>query len=183
MNSSSDQELVKRCLKGEIKAFEILVNRYQKSIFNIVLRITRDYDEAEDITQNVFIKIYENLSNFKMNFQFSSWIYRIAVNESLNSLKVRKVYEPLNNTATPSFESSQNREDSNKLQFKLQRAIAALDPSYRVVIILKHFQECSYKAIATILELPEKTVKSRLYTARQLLRDALVKEELIPNEG
>ena len=87
MNEKDDAVLVRECLQGNPQAFGILVDRYQMVIFNLAYRICNNYNDADDITQTVFIKVYENLRKYKSRYKFFSWLYRIAVNEALNMVK------------------------------------------------------------------------------------------------
>jgi RNA polymerase sigma-70 factor (ECF subfamily) len=177
----SDKELVERCLTGSKQAFGVLVDRYQKVIFNVAYRMVNDYDAAEDITQSVFVKGFEKMNSFNPKFKFFSWLYRIAVNESLNHIKQRKRMEELSPGLTSKGKSPEQAYSEVELSEKMQDALMELDPSYRMVIVLKHFRDCSYKEMSYALQVPEKTVKSRLFTARQLLRGVLVKRGIVGN--
>lgn len=182
MNDKDDIVLVNECLRGNSQAFEILVDRYQKVIFNLAYRICNDYSDAEDITQSAFIKVYRNLGKYNNRYKFFSWLYRIAINEALNMMKIRKNTEQLNDHKTavePSPESQFQQSETDRL---IQNALLSLKSEYRVVIVLKHFQNFSYLDIAHILKISEKKVKSRLYTARQLLGEVLIRRGIIYNE-
>ena len=178
MDVDIDIELVKQCLKGNTKAFEQIVDKYQKPIFNVAYRITSDYDEAEDITQSVFIKVFENLSKFDFRFKFFSWLYRIAINESLN---VHNQIRPTDTIGDHVRCHDRNPEDilqDKQRNQTIETAIQRLPEDYRIVIILRHFQNLSYSEIAGILHVQEKTVKSRLFSARQQLKDLLIKTDI-----
>lgn len=168
-----DNMLVEQCLNGRKDAFERLVERYQKLILNLTFRMCGDSDDAEDITQSVFLKAYDSLSRFDPTYKFYSWIYRIAMNESINHVKkksrtIRTEVDLIINEQTPEDIYAQN-----ELSSQIQAALMKLDPVYRAVIVLQHFRHCSYEEIATILEIPVRTVRSRLYSARELLRKIL----------
>ena len=170
-----DNILVEQCLNGRKDAFERLVERYQKLILNLSFRMCGDFDDAEDITQSVFLKAYNGLSRFDPAHKFYSWMYRIAMNESINHVKKKSQTQ---RAEADLFVDNQTPEDiyaRNELSSRIQAALMRLDPMYRAVIVLRHFRHCSYEEIATILEIPVKTVKSRLFSARKLLRDILVK--------
>lgn len=170
-----DAALVRECLAGNTKAFEALVDKYQKVIFNVAYRMINNYDDAEDITQSVFIKVYEKLNIFNPKFKFFSWLYRMAVNESLNYLNQKKRTEILNADSIVSKEKTPEEIYTElELSEKIQDALMELDPDHRILIVLRHFQDCSYKEMSYILDIPEKTVKSRLFTARQLLKTVLI---------
>ncbi len=171
-----DRLLVQQCLKGSKNAFELLLDKYHKIIFNLAYRMTGQSDDAEDITQTVFIKTYDKLDSFDPKYQFYSWLYRIAVNESLNFLKAKRKYEELDSDMITGGKNPEECCLDNELGLRIQAAIMELDPRYRILILLNHFRNCSYKEIAQTLDIPERTVKSRLYTARQLLKDIFLKK-------
>jgi RNA polymerase sigma-70 factor (ECF subfamily) len=175
----SDEDLVEQILSGKRKAFETLVERYQKTIFNVAYRSTKNYDDSQDITQAVFIKAFENLPNFNPTYRFFSWLYRIAVNESINYINQRKQLKRLDGEVITDNTSLDEKFAKEELTNEIQNALMEIDMNYRIVIILKHFQSCSYKEISYILDIPEKTVKSRLYSARQMLKVVLQKKGAI----
>jgi len=171
-----------RIVKGDREAFEAIVERYQKPIFNVAYRMVNDYEDAMDITQLSFIKAYENLDKYDPSHKFFSWLYRIAVNESLNHVSKRKrqtrlAYDPGSSCGfgrqdyTPEDVVEQSETD-----VLLQSALTQLKFDYRLVVILRHFLSLSYREIGDIIDVPEKTVKSRLFTGRQLLKDILVEQ-------
>ena len=174
MSELSDQAIVRRVLAGETAAFAFLVDRYERVVFNAAYRITSDRQDAEDVTQTVFMKVFENLRVYNPRYRFYSWMYRIAVNEALN-------HQARNQTRTVvDLEESRvgGEEDrsfeAKELEEQVQEAIYALDPGDRALVVLKHFQGFSYDEIGYILDLPVRKVKSRLYTARQRLKDQLI---------
>ncbi len=167
--------LVKLTLKGDLRAFEELVDRYQKVLYNTVLRIVQNADEAEDVTQTGFVKAYEHLVEYKPQHKFFSWLYRIVVNESLNALRRRKETQEIDSGLMASVKDpAETYEDSEREEY-VDKALQLLSPENRAVVVLRHFQDLTYKEIGQILDIPEKTVKSRLFTARQLLKDRLLK--------
>jgi RNA polymerase sigma-70 factor (ECF subfamily) len=170
-----DEILVRRCLEGDSVGFEGLLQRYEKPVFNVALRMVGDRDEARDVTQAVFLKVYRSLTSFDPGQRFFSWVYRIAVNESLNALGRRRVADPLDADALQSGgrDPAESAEASERC-IAVRKALMGLAPDHRAVIVLRHFADCSYAEIARILDLPEKTVKSRLFTARQQLKQGLV---------
>ncbi|MBI4548248.1 MAG: sigma-70 family RNA polymerase sigma factor [Ignavibacteriae bacterium] len=172
----SDVEIVQQCLNGHKNAFRFIVQRYHKTIFNAAFRILNDYDDATEVTQSVFVKAYENLYTFNKRYKFFSWLYRIAVNESLNFLGQRKHTDEVDESIISRDKTPYESYDDLEIQDKIQNALMRLNLDYRVVIVLCHFQDLSYKEISYVLDIPEKTVKSRLFTARQLLRGLLMKE-------
>jgi len=171
-----DAVLVERAAAGDESAFERLVERYQGKLFRVALRMLGDYDEARDATQTAFIKAYQKLASFNRQFRFFSWIYRILLNECLNRQRDRRPHEPLApelaaaGTPLETLESSERRR-------RVQDAVLRLGMEYREVIVLRHFADLSYEEVAATLGIPEKTVKSRLYTARQRLMELLFEEK------
>ncbi len=174
MNEESDQQLVRACLKGETKAFEQIVSRYQKPLFNAAYRIVDDRDESEDILQNAFIKAYGSLKSYNPSYKLFSWLYRITVNEALNVLNSKKRFDGLPQDLRSSDKQSDEILQEDERSKALDNAIRELKLEYRLVIILNHFHDRSYTEMSYILNIPEKTVKSRLFSARSMLREILV---------
>lgn len=176
MDKPSSESLVARILEGETSAFERIVDENEQTIFNLAYRMVHNYEDARDITQSVFIKAYENLHSYNPSFKFFSWLYRIAINECLNHNSKRRKSEEL--TWDPPVRAH-NPEDQlalNETSAQISAALMKLKATYRTVLVLKHFNDFSYKEIGEILQIPEKTVKSRLFTARQLLKEQLVEQ-------
>jgi RNA polymerase sigma-70 factor, ECF subfamily len=173
MNECSDGELVRRCCSGDRGAFEALVVRYEKPVFNAALRMLHDREDARDVVQTVFLKVYEHLAEYDPSHKFYSWIYRIALNESINALHRRRPRGTLDPEMADSAPGPEDTVRSRQLGDGMSAAVMSLREEYRAVIVLRHFVGCSYEDMATILEVPEKTVKSRLFSARQLLRTAM----------
>lgn len=169
-----DRTLVRRCLEGDIVAFEGLLGRYEAPVFNLALRMLGNREDARDVTQSVFLKAYRGLETFDLDQRFFSWIYRIAVNESLNALDRRRATAPLadDRLATTDHGPAESAESAER-QVAVRSALMHLAPDHRAVIVLRHYVGCSYAEMARILEVAEKTVKSRLYSARQQLKEAL----------
>jgi RNA polymerase sigma-70 factor (ECF subfamily) len=177
MSEDDDVTLVRQCIEGNDGAFETLVDRYQARIFNAVLRVVRDYDDARDVAQTVFVKTYENLRRYDPAYKFFSWIYRIAMNESLNFVALRGRHDRvLNGPVPPTVTSDTDVHREAVANRDLNDALGRLKPEHRSVIVLKHILGCSYREMSVILELPQRTVKSRLYTARESLRKLLTAE-------
>lgn len=173
MNKPDDLELVRRSSKGDTQSFATLVERYEKPVYNAAYRMLSNADDAKDVTQTVFLKAYENLGKFDPRFRFFSWIYRIALNESVNLLNKRSRTESLARepeTETGGPDDAMEQEIRNR---QIQSALMTIKSDYRAVIVLKHFLDCNYVEISQILDIPEKKVKSRLYSGRQLLKEAL----------
>ena len=164
-----DRALIKRCLEGERDAAGGLVDRYQKRLFNVALRMLYNVQDAEDVTQTVFLNAFLELRTYNPRYKFFSWIYRMTVNESLNMLKRRKPTVTLDDEfdiRAPGAAPDRAAE----VQDRVGKALMSLKPDDRAVVVLRHFVSFSYQEIADVLEVPARTVKSRLYTARERLR-------------
>jgi RNA polymerase sigma-70 factor, ECF subfamily len=172
--TNTDAELMHRTLHGDPEAFAMLVSRYEKPIYNLALRMLGDRDDAADVMQTVFIKAYQRSDRYDPAHAVFSWLYRIAVNESINLINRRKRRRGAT-VDLPSTGSSPE-DDLGEVERReyIQRALSAMTLEHRIVIVLKHLLLLSYRDIAQILDIPEKTVKSRLFTARQVLRDRLL---------
>ena len=176
MGMDSDTKLVRRCLAGESDVFTVLIDKYQKPIFNAAYRLTSGYDDACEITQSVFVKAFEKLDTYNSDYAFFSWLYRIVINESLNYIKQQqRLSGNLRHLSARSIGPVEDME-SLELDDMIQQTLHQLEYNYRIVIVMKHFIGFSYREMSRILDLPEKTVKSRLYTARQLMKDILTDE-------
>jgi RNA polymerase sigma-70 factor (ECF subfamily) len=172
MASEDDTQLIAECLRGDASAFEPLVTKYQRVLFNVALRMLNDYEDARDVTQVTFLKAYQKLHTYDRRHKFFSWLYRILVNESLNALRGRKPQEALDARLAASngpLEAAQAAE----LSERIQAALRLLPMEQRAVVVLRHFAGLSYGEMALALRLPEKTVKSRLFTARRRLGELL----------
>ena len=179
MTEDDDATLVRRCREGDRTAFEQLVVRYQKPVFNAALRLLRDPEDARDVAQTTFLKVYEHLGDYNPSFKFYSWIYRIAINESLNALGSRKPCEGLNGEEADTAPGPDRQLEGEQTGQAIEEALMRIKPELRAVVVLRHFMQLSYQDMGDILLLPEKTVKSRLYSARQLLRDRLLQRGAI----
>ena len=173
MDDNEDLKLVSESRQGMRDSFERLLLRYERSIFNAAYRILRDYEDARDVTQNVFLKAFQNLQHFDGKHRFFSWIYRIALNESINLSKSRRRFDGAEDTRSEVRNTPENLLSRKELGEVVESALMSLEFDYRVLIVLRHFNHCSYQEMGEILELPEKTIKSRLFTARTLLRGIL----------
>lgn len=165
--------LMERCAKGDRRAFETLLTRYQKPVYNAAYRMLHSPDDARDVTQTVFLKVFEHLDQFDPQRRFFSWVYRITLNESINWLKRANRFGPVADDIQDSSDGPERAAGNEQLGEGMQAALMTISADYRQVVILKHVLGCSYREISDILEIPEKTVKSRLYSARQLLREHL----------
>ena len=178
VDNDVDQALVARYRDGDKDAFAELVVRYQRPIYNAAFWILRSADDARDVAQDVFLRVAEHLDEFDGQHRFFSWIYRIAVNESSDRLQQRKRTCNWEDGAACEQDADWDSQPdalagNGQLHDAVQASLMELKQEYRAVIVLRHFSECSYEQMAEILHIPEKTVKSRLYSARQSLREKL----------
>lgn len=174
-DEQSDEQLVRESLKDKDK-FALLVERYEQKLLRYIKRLTGHYnDQAEDILQEVFIKIYRNLNNFDPSLKFSSWAYRIAHNESINHIRKKKETTPIETDDTETanliniLESDTNiqEETSQKeLATKIRQVIYKLPKKYRDVIILYYLEDKDYQEISDILKKPTGTVGTLLSRAK-----------------
>ena len=178
MNKPDDKELMERCVKGDRQAFETLLVRYEKPVYNAAYRMLHNADDARDVTQTVFLKVYENLDQYDPAHRFFSWVYRIALNESINWLKKSNRQQALDYDTADQGDGPEAMASDEQLGEGMEAALMRISSDYRAVIILKHVLGCSYVEISEVLDIPEKKVKSRLYTARQLLQERLTQQGL-----
>lgn len=174
MKEDDDPALVQRCREGDRHAFERLVVRYQRPVFNAALRMLHDPQDALDVAQTTFLKAFEHLTDYDPRFKFYSWIYRIAVNESLNALGSRRPFQELDGAEPDEAPGPEREAEGEQTRREIEAALRRISPELRSVIVLRHFMQLSYQDMADILQVPEKTVKSRLYSARQILREQLL---------
>lgn len=172
-SQQDDLKCVRRCLEGDVEAFGELVERYQVTVFNAVYRMVRHYEDAREITQAVFLKAFRNLESFDLDRRFFSWLYRIAMNESINFNAARRPAEEIPETLPSPGRSPEDLLEASEIERHVGSALLTLTPDYRAVVVLRHFMDCSYLEAAEILQIPEKTVRSRLFSARRVLREAL----------
>ena len=145
----------------------------QKPIYNAAYRMLGSREEAADVTQTTFLKVFENIQRFDPKYRLFSWTYRIAMNESIDQLKRSKRTEPLREAPVSDSRSPQEKAAQSQLADEVQATLMELNDDHRAVITLRHFSDCSYEDISRILEIPEKTVKSRLFSARRQLKEKL----------
>lgn len=189
--SDDDLQTVVAAQGGDLDAFETLVLKYQKRMLNIAFRITNDRDDAVEVVQDAFVAAYRNLRDFRRESRFSTWLTAITVNRSKNRLKqVRSLRArvpvsldtPLRTSDgqllsdPPSGEPSVlDRLEQQDVQNRVQDCIQALDPEFREVIVLRDMQDLAYEEIGAVLKLAIGTVKSRLFRAREAVKECLKK--------
>jgi RNA polymerase sigma-70 factor (ECF subfamily) len=173
---NDDVALVERCRNGDRAAFTELVIRYQRPVYNAAFWILRKPEDANDVAQTVFLKVVEQIDDYDPRYRFFSWIYRIAVNESLNLLRRNGHEEALDDEMEFADRESANPEwqlDAKERAERVHRALFEVSTTDRTVLMLRHFGELSYDEIAHVLDIDGKTVKSRLFDARHRLRERL----------
>ena len=189
--TDEDYELVSSCKKGDVDAFEVLVKKHQRRMLNIAYRMIGNYEEACEIVQDAFVSAYRNLKGFKGKSKLSTWLYTIVMNLSKNRLKQLKtqlhrekfsIDNPiLTNDGQIKVEpassepSALEKLEKRDVQQKVQGCINSLDDEFREVLILRDIQGFSYGEISDLLKAPEGTVKSRLFRAREAVKDCLKK--------
>ena len=180
----SDGELIANAISGREDGFEELVRRYQKPITGYVFRIVSDYDSALDVTQEVFIKVYNSLHRYSSEYKFSTWLYRIAHNAAIDHLRRNSInpqsLETENADGTyqiqiesPNRSPEQDREIS-EWRTEIGQVIKRLPDAYKQLILLRHASDLSYDEIAEVTGLPLGTVKNRLFRAREMMRQIMI---------
>lgn len=172
----SDEELIRLSQKGDLKAFGILVERYQRRVFTVAYGLVHDADEAQDLTQESFIRAYHAIETFRGSARFYTWIYRITVNLCMDHFR-RQGAERSHLAAEQSMDSDPLTPDlvaaQHEMSQAVHQAIQALPPDQRAVIILRELEGLSYKEIARVMGSSIGTVMSRLFYARKRLRELL----------
>ena len=188
VGSLSDVDLITRSISGLEDSFEELVRRYQRPIAGYVFRLIGDYESSLDVTQEVFIKVYNSLERYRSDYKFSTWLYRIAHNAAIDHLRRNSINtqsietESADGTYQLQLESplpspEQNRERS-EWKAEIKAVIRLLPPAYRELIVLRHSQDLSYDEIAEVMGLPLGTVKNRLFRAREMMREIFLQRGL-----
>lgn len=180
----SDRELVAIAVDGFDGSFEELVRRYQRPISAYVYRMVGNYESALDLTQEIFIKVYNSLSRYRAEFKFSTWIYKIAHNAAVDHLRRTATREqslvlgPEGDTFDLPLESArlspEQESEQKERRGEIEAVVRALPANYRELIILRHSQDLSYEEIVEVTGLPLGTVKNRLFRAREMMRQQFV---------
>jgi RNA polymerase sigma-70 factor (ECF subfamily) len=161
--------------KQDPEAFGVLAQRYQDRLFNFLYRMTGNRHDAEDLAQEVLIRVYRALPRFRTELPFRPWLYKIATNVAINHLKARRVTVELEDVhpSKAAFASPGASAESRETQRAVGQAIEDLPETYRAVILMRHIEELSYEEIAQALDVPLGTAKVRLHRARLLLQEKL----------
>lgn len=158
---------------------ELLLSHYDKPVYNAAFRMLGNRDDAADVTQNAFMKAFENIRNFNPAHRFFSWIYRITINEAIDQLKRRERLQQVDVELIDENAAPLQQVNADQVNEELQSALLALSDDHRSVIVLHYFCDCDYRQIGATLDIPEKTVKSRLFSARQQLKLRLARHGII----
>jgi RNA polymerase sigma-70 factor (ECF subfamily) len=184
LNVITDGDLVVRAIHGREDGFEELVRRYQRPIAAYVYRMVGDYDSALDLTQEVFIKVYNSLGRYRPEYKFSTWIYKIAHNSAVDHLRR---YSTREQSLTGESEGTQyelpiecdkptpeQESERRERRAEIESVVDSLSPAYRELVVLRHSHDLSYDEIAEVMALPLGTVKNRLFRAREMMRQQFV---------
>jgi RNA polymerase sigma-70 factor (ECF subfamily) len=174
MDAPSDRDLILDTRRGNAAAFGELVIRHQTSVFNVCYRILHERADAEDMSQETFLRAHARLHSFDVERPFGPWIRRVAANVCLNHLESQKVTVELDDEKdADESQNPQGRLEVRERSEQIRAALASLPVNYRTVIELRHYQELSYDEIASELKIPLSDVKSNLFRARKLLAEKL----------
>jgi RNA polymerase sigma-70 factor (ECF subfamily) len=187
LEATADSELVARSISGCEDGFEELVRRYQRPIAAYIYRMVNDYEAALDLTQDVFIKVYNSLGRYRAEYKFSTWIYRIAHNASVDHIRRRAAAHGQSRTAAlqgetcelPIASAELNPEqgwEREERRAEIETIVRELPTSYRELIILRHSHDLSYDEISEVMNLPLGTVKNRLFRAREMMRSKFIQK-------
>lgn len=193
--SENEKLLLAKAKKGDIGAFELLIEKHQKFVFNIALKMIGNYDDASELAQEALIKVFKSIGSFKEEASFSTWVYRITTNVCLDELRKRK-----NRNITYIDEDIMTEDgeikreivdlnplpdavaENNELKKAVNAAIMALSEEHRIVVVMRDINGMSYEEIAKAINCPEGTVKSRINRARQTLKEILQKNKELFDE-
>ena len=183
----TDEALVRSILSGDRERFELLVERYQTRLVNYLYRMVRNLEEAHDLTQEVFIRVYQALDRYDSQYRFSTWLFRVAQNAAIDVIRKRRIQlVPLTRRTDDGSDATVDLElpdgqpsaldalQGRELEGSIRSAIDALPWEYRELILLRHYGELAYEEIAEVKAMPLGTVKNKLFRARQLLKQVLL---------
>jgi RNA polymerase sigma-70 factor, ECF subfamily len=186
IGSLSDAELISTAISGREASFEEIVRRYQRPIVSYIYRMLGNQDSALDVSQEVFIKVYNSLSKYSPEYKFSTWIYKIAHNAAIDFIRRNSHYtqslELENEDGTFEFQIESKRptpeqeRERTEWRTEIEGVVNRLPNGYKELILLRHSQDMSYDEIAEITNLPLGTVKNRLFRAREMMREMFVEK-------
>jgi RNA polymerase sigma-70 factor (ECF subfamily) len=181
MTEAQPSWLISECIAGNEAAIEMFVRQYETGVFRLALSIVGDQAEANEITQETFISALRSLNSYQETKSLKAWLYTIALNHSRSHLRKRKTLERLRTTLNSIFRVETQKQTlpeesaiQNEKEAEIWKALNKLDESFRIVVILRYFHELSINEISKILSINEGTIHSRLHTARERLRNALI---------
>lgn len=193
--SYGEKELIDRAKKGDVNAFEQLIEGCQKKVFNIAFRMLGNIDDASELSQEVFLKAYKSIKNFKGDSLFNTWIYKVTTNTCLDELRKRKNKKVVSLDEDIEFAGNEIKRqirdnspgpevavENNELKRVVGDSISMLSEEYKTVIVLRDIHGFSYEEISRIIKCPEGTVKSRISRARQALKKILQQKKELINE-
>ena len=184
MAHPSDEELVERVKRGDPRAFQVLVDRHKRMVFNIAWRMLRNREDAEDAAQEAFLRAFRSMHTFRGEVKFSSWLYQITVNVCLSSVESAHAKQTFVELEEETDEADPHLMDGGlspedivtrgDFGERIRALVGTLPPMYQSVITLYYIEERSYQEVAEILEIPLGTVKTHLHRAKGLLRRSIV---------
>lgn len=184
-----DEELISYIVKGKTELFSVIIDRYQSKVFSTAYNYTHDQEEARDLTQEIFIKLYNNLQSYKNKASFSTWLYRIAVNRCIDWTRKKKlqtvssIYDSgdeeidIYDTIADSGGGPEEALIKQENEVYIRKVVEDLPEIYKTVIILYYFEDFSPQEISDITDIPKRTIETRLYRGKNLLKLRL--EELL----
>ena len=183
MNSTANSVLIKKARRGDGHAFGMLIENHERFVYNIVYRITGNFEDARDVSQEAFIKAFKNFSSYDESSAFSTWIYRIAVNTAIDHVRKKKRENNVSLEDYITDEKGENHKSSveekivsDERMSDIIKALNALDEDFKTVVVLRDIEGMEYSQISEIIGCPEGTVKSRLSRARGKLRQIINKD-------
>ena len=179
----NEKTVIRRAAHGDTAAFEQLVTAYQGNVYRSALRMCGSAAAAEDVAQEAFLAAWRNLPQFRGDSRFSTWLYKLTTHAAIDYLRREKRHEVSDIddvTVADDASNPQETAERREAQSAVRRALMALSPEYREIVLLRYMQELSYEEISSLLKLPPGTVKSRLSRAKGQLRDILQRSGNIP---
>ena len=170
-----DENIIARVLQGDRNAYALLVDRYKDRVFSLVIGIVRNQELAEELAQDVFLKVYKSLKKFRKDSSFSTWIYRIAYNTAISETRKKKqptrsFDEQLERTSTLSVEEYEGEETNEQRQILLEKALKELVPEEKLILMLYYFEDKSVDEISVAIGLTQSNVKVKLFRLRNKLK-------------
>ena len=183
-DADDEAAIVRRCCEGESAAFEILVRRYQDKIYSLTVGLLGSHADAEEVTQEAFLKAFEKLGGFRQDSSFYTWLFKIATNEALSRRRKKSrfgffsIFAGKDDDPQPDLPNKKQPQPdrpmiANENAAAVRKALGKLDMEFRAVVVMRDMEDMNYNEIAKVLDIPIGTVKSRINRARLMLRDML----------